>query len=713
VPTQQLAPVLHYLRQVGGAPDPADGALLERYVRDGDGSAFAALVRRHGPLVWGVCRRLVRHLHDAEDAFQAVFFVLARKAGSLRRPERLGPWLYGVACRTARKALALTARRRREGPVADVAAPTAPDDLAWRELRPLLDDAIDRLPEKYRTPIVLCYLEGLTHAQAARRLGCPPGTVATRLARARERLRARLLRQGVAPSAAALAVAVGAHAAAAAPAALVERAVHAAGWAASRAAASAAPPAVAALTEGVCQAMLMQKGKMVLAVLAMALFAGVGLGFLHGGRAAESPGRQEVKPAPLAPREDPPVHLVGFVDQGTVEEATSTDWRAAPPDETGPVTSPNFVVDAPSRRVAQLIAEAAERQRKERALQWLGKELPNWSERCPIKVKFTMDAPGGMSTVTYVDGRVGSRRMDVQGPLDQLLSSVLPHEVTHLVFADYFKGSAPRWADEGGAVMSDDSEVRAQHAKALQRVLREPGRAIPLRRLLAMSDYPRDAGAFFAQSLSLTAFLVERKDRKTFLAFVKQGMRDDWDQALHSHYGLRDVAELEAEWLAQFSVRPPSKAETPPGEGKDRRDPAPLREDDRLRDPPRMTRARLDADGRIYFPKCSFYYEPVTTYQKGEWGNPDTAVTSYRLRRTLGSSSYPARVVRAYGADGKEIAGKALAARLRKETPVLVSDDGEMIDPEYRSLLRDDALILVLPAPDPPPATTPDPPGAM
>src|SRR5205823_3540528 len=153
-----------------------------------DEAAFAALVRRHGPMVLGVCRRVLRDAHDAEDAFQATFLLLARKAAALRQPDRLGPWLHGVAHRTALKAKAAGVRRRqRERPLDDLPAAGGGDDLLWRDLRPVLDDAIGRLPAKYRVPVVLCYLEGRTNAEAARALGCPTGTVATRLARARQR----------------------------------------------------------------------------------------------------------------------------------------------------------------------------------------------------------------------------------------------------------------------------------------------------------------------------------------------------------------------------------------------------------------------------------------------------------------------------------------------------------------------------------------------
>src|SRR5262249_6703006 len=175
--------------------EPADAVLLERYAARREQAAFAALVRRHGPMVLGVCRRVLQHEQDAEDAFQAVFCVLARKAGAIRRGTAVGGWLYAVACRIARKAKTLQARRRmRESQLPDVPAPDNPPEWEWRDLWPILDEEVNRLPERYRRPFVLCYLEGKTNHEAAAELRCPPGTVFSRLVRARERLRTRLSR---------------------------------------------------------------------------------------------------------------------------------------------------------------------------------------------------------------------------------------------------------------------------------------------------------------------------------------------------------------------------------------------------------------------------------------------------------------------------------------------------------------------------------------
>jgi RNA polymerase sigma factor (sigma-70 family) len=183
-----------------GTAEPTDGELLGRFAKVRDRAALELLVRRHGPMVLGVCRRLLGPGPDADDAFQATFLVLVRKGATLRRPGLVANWLYGVALRVARKARALGRRRRdREEPMIDLPARAA--DLADHELRYVLDIELDRLPEKYRAPIVLCHLEGHTLDEAARMLGWPKGTVAGRLSRGRDQLRGRLARRGVAVAA--------------------------------------------------------------------------------------------------------------------------------------------------------------------------------------------------------------------------------------------------------------------------------------------------------------------------------------------------------------------------------------------------------------------------------------------------------------------------------------------------------------------------------
>jgi RNA polymerase sigma factor (sigma-70 family) len=258
------------LRDGGGG---TDGELLSAFVRRRDDAALAALVKRHGPMVWGVCRRLLRSHHDAEDAFQATFLVLVRKAAAVRDREAVANWLYGVAYQTAVRVRAAVAKRqRREGQVKDMPEPMARQASLWDDLQALLDLELSRLPDKYRVLIVLCDLEGKTRKQVARQLGCPEGTVAGRLARARVLLARRLARHGLAVSGGALAAVLSQSAAAAGvPAAVVSKTIRAAAWyAAGPAAAGLVPTPVAALAQGVLTAMSLTKLKVTTAGLVLA-----------------------------------------------------------------------------------------------------------------------------------------------------------------------------------------------------------------------------------------------------------------------------------------------------------------------------------------------------------------------------------------------------------------------------------------------------------
>jgi RNA polymerase sigma factor (sigma-70 family) len=195
------SPIHRFLRSLRAvaARDVADGELLARFVADRDEAAFAALVHRHGPMVLGVCRRVLRDPDHAEDAFQATFLVLVRRAAGIGQPERLGGWLYGVAYRTALKARGRHARlRERQRELLDVSAAKASADRGDPEgLTAVLDEELQRLPDRYRSPVVLCYLQGKSREEVARALGCPRETLATRLLRARERLRVGLSRRGI------------------------------------------------------------------------------------------------------------------------------------------------------------------------------------------------------------------------------------------------------------------------------------------------------------------------------------------------------------------------------------------------------------------------------------------------------------------------------------------------------------------------------------
>jgi RNA polymerase sigma factor (sigma-70 family) len=293
----QMSGFIQHLRSVlrDGA-GLTDGQLLGDYLSRRDEAAIAALVRRHGPMVWGVCRRVLHNHHDAEDAFQTTFLVLVRKASSIASRELLANWLYGVAHQTALKARATAAKRKgRERQATEMPEPAITQQDPWRDLQPLLDEELSRLPDKYRSVVVLCDLEGKTRKEAARQLGCPEGTVAGRLARARIMLAKRLTRRGVVLSCGALAAVLAQQASAGVPASVVVSTIKAASLlAAGKAAATGAISVkVAALTEGVMKAMLFTKLKAVLAVVLIFGFLATGATVLTCRTAAG----QEDKPA--------------------------------------------------------------------------------------------------------------------------------------------------------------------------------------------------------------------------------------------------------------------------------------------------------------------------------------------------------------------------------------------------------------------------------
>jgi RNA polymerase sigma factor (sigma-70 family) len=299
----------------------SDGDLLERFVADRNESAVEALVLRHGPMVWGVCRRILRDHQDAEDAFQATFLVLARKADSIRPGGRVAGWLYGVARQTALKARARNRKRQaREQLGVGFAEPEAAPQERQDDLRGLLDQQLARLPEKYRAVLVLCDLEGRTRGEAARQLGCPQGTVAGRLARARSLLARRLARQGLAGASGSLAVLVSPSLLPASGVCQTIETMTAAGVASAR---------VAALTEGVLRTMLLTRLKIAGMVLLAASVLSLATGTVLIPATAAKAGSGEARAAGRDRTEQPPpvqlriagpagmkVHLVSPTDQG-------------------------------------------------------------------------------------------------------------------------------------------------------------------------------------------------------------------------------------------------------------------------------------------------------------------------------------------------------------------------------------------------------------
>ncbi|HEY7425112.1 MAG TPA: sigma-70 family RNA polymerase sigma factor [Gemmataceae bacterium] len=280
----RIEPIIQHLRRVVLRDDKVgmtDGQLLERFITHRDAAAFEALVRRHGPMVLGVCHRLLGNLHDAEDGFQATFLVLARKAASVSPRERVGNWLYGVAYTTAVRARAANAKRRlRERQVIDMPEPEARRQDHWDDLQLLLDEELARLPDKYRLPIVLCDLEGRPRREIARQLKIPEGTLSSRLTTARRMLAKRLVRRGLAVTVGSLAAMLSHKAApACVTSSLVSSTVKAAVLIGTgKVAEGVLSVKVAALAEGVVKTMFVNKiikfSALVLLVSALALGVG-------------------------------------------------------------------------------------------------------------------------------------------------------------------------------------------------------------------------------------------------------------------------------------------------------------------------------------------------------------------------------------------------------------------------------------------------------
>jgi RNA polymerase sigma factor (sigma-70 family) len=315
----------------------SDGELLTRFAELGDRDAFAALVGRHGALVWGVCGRVLRHFHDREEAFSATFLILARRAVAVRRRESVRSWLYGVAVRVATRARADSHRRGTEPLNSDLAqAASGPEEVAQqRELREVIDEAVARLPERQRLAVVLTYFAGKTNDEAANLLGCPRGTVATLLARARERLRRRLVRNGLAPAAGGLCwIGIEGTAPAAVPDLVAASMVGAAVAMRLGLAAEAALPTAASLAEGVMRSMFISKSRMAAGVMTAVLVAGLGVGIW---RQPSADGQ------PLPPAAEPP----------TVPSSGAT----APNDEAAKLRE--------QIRLAELLVESAKKRLKE------------------------------------------------------------------------------------------------------------------------------------------------------------------------------------------------------------------------------------------------------------------------------------------------------------------------------------------------------------
>ncbi len=216
----------------------------------------------------------------------------------------------------------------------------------------------------------------------------------------------------------------------------------------------------------------------------------------------------------------------------------------------GGFRTPNFVVSAPTPQLCQEIGAAAEQYRKDLAIEWLGHELPNWRQPCPINAQVAQHlGAGGATSFVFDRGEVFGWEMNIQGSRERVLDSVLPHEITHTVFASHFRRPVPRWADEGACTtVEHTSEVSKQERLLIQFLKSQKG--IAFSHMFAMKEYPRDVLPLYSQGHSLTQYLLERRGKKAFLAFLEDGMQDEnWPRAVQAHYGQQSLLALQNDWL--------------------------------------------------------------------------------------------------------------------------------------------------------------------
>jgi hypothetical protein len=220
----------------------------------------------------------------------------------------------------------------------------------------------------------------------------------------------------------------------------------------------------------------------------------------------------------------------------------------------------NFTVVGPDSQLTQIVAREAERYRKELAMEWLGRELPTWREKCPIEIELSRYA-GGETSFAFVDGGNSEPmywKMKISGPADRLVDAVLPHEVTHTIFATHFGRPLPRWADEGACTTVEHETERAKnHRMLMQFLTAKPSRGIPFNRMFTMREYPHDILPLYAQGFSLAKFLIMKKGKRHFVNYIGAGMnaqqssRDTgaWDRITGQYYGFENLSELQLTWL--------------------------------------------------------------------------------------------------------------------------------------------------------------------
>lgn len=211
----------------------------------------------------------------------------------------------------------------------------------------------------------------------------------------------------------------------------------------------------------------------------------------------------------------------------------------------------NFIVETPDPAYAQQVLQAAEKYRRDLAVEWLGQSIPDWAQPCVLTVQAAPHlGNGGATTFVFDRGEVFGWRMSIQGSRERILDSVLPHEITHMIFASHFRQPLPRWADEGGATSVEHVSERNKYRRILDQSLRT-GRGIAFNRMFAMTEYPQDIMPLYAQGHSLADFLIQIGGRQKYVQFVGDGLEnDDWSGAIGRNYGIKDLGNLQNTWLA-------------------------------------------------------------------------------------------------------------------------------------------------------------------
>jgi RNA polymerase sigma factor (sigma-70 family) len=482
--TAQLTPLLRYIRKLaGGSSQRPDRQLLDDFAAHRDEAAFAALVARHGPMVLRVCRRVLNHEQDAEDAFQATFLVLARSTGSIRKREALSGWLHGVAYRTAMEAKRKAARRRNHEARLWSSLSKAAVSPSWDDVQAVLDEEIQRLPEVFRSAFVLCVLEGKSGPEAAAELGVRQGTVSSRLARARQRLQQRLTRRGIKLAALMAALSVAESAGQASMTAVLADTTIRSGLlvAAGGTAAGVIPSHVAALAAGVTRAMFLTKAKIATAVLfAVGVVTGAGALARQALTAEAAVPQEAARKSPTTTPEKP------LPKQGTEARA--------PADKKEPANSVEFsgrVLDPDGKPVlgAKLLF------------------LERWEKNLPNKV-WAMSGADGRFQFTVRGTQAANRRWGMPGENVHVMAAAQGYG-----FGVARLSKPERAADLTLRLVKDDVPIRG-------RVLNLEGKPVAGVRVRVNDLDPLNAASLY---------MPKKGDLTAWIAALKANKRDPWD----------------------------------------------------------------------------------------------------------------------------------------------------------------------------------------